>query len=1132
MKIQEYLNSRNGNKGLDKQLCVLAESIIKDVIEHQKRVIKIMPEFDLHDEAHLSKVEEIMAECIGDNQLAQLSSIDLFLLLMAAWLHDCGMAPADWELKLLGITEGIGDYQVCKDSICHDTKPEMKHREAYLFVKNKKDAIYGKAEDVASWLFGCKTEDALVDYLATELIDYQIFRNGYASDLKSATSLSQFEQINAQIRVNYIRKTHPVRAEYYIKNLEKKFCDAVGGNWIKKLLIDLSRICRAHGEDMKYVESLPSLIQYKAGIEANPQFVAMMLRLGDIVQFSEDRAPKVLRQAIMFDSDYSFKQWLVKDGLNYEIKDRTVTYSAFCDTPSNYYQLQDYLDWVDDEIVNFQMIKERWNPVYNLPLKKVVRDNITFDADSFIPARGKKFRLEQNNILQLLMGLKLYDSEYDGIRELYQNALDACRCMISRHKAVGKVVEGHIAFGIQEDARGSYLYCKDNGIGMTQSVIEKYLLNIGSSYYKSDDFFRRLSSWNQDFVPVSQFGIGILSCFMIGNRLSITTKSEDTKKILSCCIEGPTEYFYYTKPCDADVDDLGDSGTIVKVYLKEDYRDSLDVNPIEKLGLVMQYERTNVIRGEFDEYNKFYDQWNKHLFKRLSTYISAPIEGIRVGVNLSDNSFLEVLPRPMRFNFGEYGLEESDSDFINFIAERNFCENGDMYVELQKNLIAYSIRVEESGLEYRTLFSLPLPNAPTMTDGTRHFYIRSTGGSSICIDGISISDRNCHNDQYTEYLTQSGSLNFVGSDRPVLSVNRAKIVSFPKRIDSISQCLCVKLLKEAIECTSQHIEKFNLSKDVKTCNQIWDYIFRHFEQINLLFVNSLSTSSLASMKWPPLEKLVGKSISIERFMSAKNLVLKNYDYWALDTLTQKLVIARFVTADSIEVTQECDVVIKSRNSGYVPEQDERFCHSHNVVKVEKDNGVFDDCDIISQLYPLAPSKLFDELKKGYYGQFGNERAIILSAYSNSFFAFYKQDSRLVHPSYGMYTANKHILGNNPFMVYRFDTKVRDINMISFEDGEIYAKGQKVMITAFVSPRELSEEDKVQLSSRDEEPVYLEGLKSGWSILTTGERDYNLVIMPGKKSRRDLVKGIPDFFWEKYKDTYFVFFDGTNVKQWV
>lgn len=1131
MNIQEYLDKRDENNGLDLQLRTLSKSIIKEVTEHQKRVIQIMPEFDLHDEKHLSEVEEIIAKYIGDDRLKRLSSIDLFLLIMAAWLHDCGMAPADWELNLMELTEGIGDYHINKDSICHDTKPEMKYKEAYEFVLNRGNSIYGRAEDIASWIFGCKTEEKLISYLANELIEYQKYRNGYSEALRSVASISQFETINTQIRASYIRKTHPRRAEQYIQNLETQFYESVRSSWVKKLLIDLSHICRAHGEELNYVESLPVIFQYKAGINANPQFVAMMLRLGDIVQYSEDRAPNSLRHAILFNSDYSHKQWLVKDGLNYEIEDGAVTYSAFCETPSKYYQLQDYLDWVDDEITNFRGMQEGWNDLYKLSLKKVVRENITFDTEAFTPARGKKFRLEQNNILQMLMGLKLYNSEYDAIRELYQNALDACRCMMSRHKGSGKKTEGFITFGIDEDDNGRYLYCKDNGIGMTSNVIENYLLNIGSSYYKSNDFHRKLASWNQDFVPVSQFGIGILSCFMIGTRLSITSKSEESKAPISCCIEGPTEYFYYIKPKDADLDELGDTGTLIKVYLKEKYRDSLDVSPIEKIGLVMQYEQPCTIEGEFSKYNTYYERWNKHLFKIISAYISTTIDGVHVGVHLSDNSFLEVFPRPMRFNFGEYGLEDSDSDYINFIAERNICDSGNMYVELQKNLIAYPIKVKDSGIEYKTLLSLPLPGAPLMTDDTRRFYIRSTGGSSICIDGITVADRSVHDDQYTDYLAFSGTLNFIGSERPALSVNRTRIVSFPNKIESISQSLCVKVLKKAIECTINHINKYNLSKDIDTCNQIWDYIFKHFEQINHLFVNCLSNSSLASMNWPSLEQLVQKTISIKDFMDAKKLEIRNYNYWTLDTLAQKLVFAKFITADSIEVTINHTIIVKSNMCGFLPEEDERYSKRHYVIKVDKDNGVFDNYDIISNLYPLVSACLFHELKAGYYGQNCTDRVIILPAYSNSFYAFCNQDSRLVHPSYGMYISDKHRFGHNTAMVHRFESKVPDINLLSLEE-RFRAEGNELMITAYISPRELSIDDQKRLNAGSDDHVYLKGLKAGWSILTTGKHEYNLVIKAGKKTRQELVKGLPDYFWEHYKEKKFVFIDGTDVKQGV
>ena len=128
----------------------------------------------------------------------------------------------------------------------------------------------------------------------------------------------------------------------------------------------------------------------------------------------------------------------------------------------------------------------------------------------------------------------------------------------------------------------------------------------------------------------------------------------------------------------------------------------------------------------------------------------------------------------------------------------------------------------------------------------------------------------------------------------------------------------------------------------------------------------------------------------------------------------------------------------------------------------------------------------------------------------------------------MYSANKEIIRRNSSMVYRFDTKVSDINMIAF-GNEFRSRYEKLMITAFISPKELSNEDEIHLKAKNDDPVYFEGLKSGWSILTTGELEYNLVIMPGKRSRKELVDGIPDFFWDQYKDIKFVFFDGTKCR---
>ena len=104
---------RRGRKAkgenLASKLNLLAEKIIKTAGEHQKRVVQVMPEFDLHDANHLAKVLDNMACLIGKERIKTLTDIDLFLLIASAYLHDCGMAPAEWEQKLMQLTEGT-DY--------------------------------------------------------------------------------------------------------------------------------------------------------------------------------------------------------------------------------------------------------------------------------------------------------------------------------------------------------------------------------------------------------------------------------------------------------------------------------------------------------------------------------------------------------------------------------------------------------------------------------------------------------------------------------------------------------------------------------------------------------------------------------------------------------------------------------------------------------------------------------------------------------------------------------------------------------------------------------------------------------------------------------------------------------------
>lgn len=87
----------------------------------------------------------------------------------------------------------------------------------------------------------------------------------------------------------------------------------------------------------------------------------------------------------------------------------------------------------------------------------------------------------------------------------------------------------------------------DYGMGMNEYVIQNHLLNKGNSYYKSDTFkFQKLkisNSLTKDFTPISRFGIGLLSCFILGDKIDINTMPIDHSDKIRLSISGMNNHY-------------------------------------------------------------------------------------------------------------------------------------------------------------------------------------------------------------------------------------------------------------------------------------------------------------------------------------------------------------------------------------------------------------------------------------------------------------------------------------------------------------------------------------------------------------------------------------------------------------
>lgn len=1136
MRIIEELENRSkapsDSVKIELKLYTLADDLEKKARSHLKRITRILPEFDIHDEKHSEKVIFNIEKLLAKN-VQQLSTYELFLLHLSSFFHDCAMAPSDWELNVLQFTEGTSNFKAFEQSICHDLKDPFKISYAKNIIKENKNIFYGTFEaDVKDWLFSPNNEDKLIDYLASMLIEYQNYRNGFAEQLRKINNKEEFEKLNTFIRTDYIRATHHIRIESYLNNLESVFGNSFEQPaWGKRLAKDLALVCRSHGEDINYIENLNQSAQYYGNESANLQLVAMLLRLGDIIHFSFDRAPLELRTSRLFRSEFSFLQWALKNnGVNYSIENGKISFRAYCETPEIYFKLHDYLDWIEFEIQNYFKLDRHWDESYKSIIPnlqdKIERTNITNDEKAFLPKRGLSFSLNQKRIIELLMGVGLYKDKFASLRELYQNALDACKCMISEAKSVHHDAKGKIQFSIEKFDDKVYLCCSDNGIGMTKDVIENYLLKIGNSYYKSSEFYKKQAEWGGTFTPTSQFGIGILSCFMIGNKLEIITKTKDGG-FVSCAIDGPHENFYYKTTTDSEKELIIESGTIVKVLLSDGNKNIFN-NQLEKLYLLLE-GKPNYFPEQFKRYENLYNNWDKHLYRLVNSFVTIIPDDINVEIVLDNEEYLQILNKPVLPTHEEFSFTKEDLEFLDFLnSQRRLKKLNINYSEIKESLETYEIDIKSDSIHFRTTLTLPKPGA---IDPELHaFYsLPKIGASGVCVDGVSIDDRQISiNHFYSDALHRNGILNFIGENKPQLTVDRTSLVSYPTEYEKNAEEISKRLIQEVISKTRNHISKYNLQKS--ELELLWKFVFDKIGFADSVFINELSYTDYGNIFWKGIEKTTNEKISIKEFLKKDNIEFKDFNFSTLDKLTEKLLLFKLISADKIDVENDY-VKCESKQLFKAPFLGKKNDLDFNKILIKSDSWTdkYSEFDIVSSLFPLIPEHLFDAIND-FERIKVNYRTKIIPAYGNGITAFFDQDPLLVHEMLGLYTPDSNLFEKEINRVYEFDKKRADFGLYEINEKFGASSKKHFVLTAFVAPRVLNKAEQEKLEQiKDKDQSYYEGATKGWSILVTGRKIQNIIILPGQKSRKELSAILSNEFWEENKDISFKYLNGIEMK---
>lgn len=884
-----------------------------------------------------------MANLMGQEQLEKLSVYDLFFLAAAAYVHDWGMAPTDYEKEVLLLAEKLPLPAIIPS--ISDCKAIIKENENSIFANKKKDALSVKILP--------KEEKALTTFLAQLYHDYLDFRNGYTEDyrkLSDETDVNKKNEsiaaFNKSIRVEYLRQTHAQRSSDYIRNwpLPDEPLQS------RDLFTALASVVSAHVEPFSTVDALdhkktfPLVDDQDDSNVANLQFCAMLLRIGDVVHFSYDRAPAVIRKEKIFTSADSEKQWQVKKNVTVQVSSGKVRFQASCPTPQQYGFLQTYIGYVNDEIDHFNDLVPHWPERYQQQLKHV--DNqVKAENNAFETRPNLKFTLNQNKIIELLMGVQLYSDPYTCLRELYQNALDACRCVIPmRERKCENNPKCTIEFGVKEDDGGRYLYCLDNGKGMSKHIIEHFFLNIGSSYYKSKEFYTQWAKDKAGFAPTSQFGIGILSCFMLGTRLEVLTKEYEGKDgLIYFGVDGPQEMFYYWSneripDEDKEIFSRRQSGTLVKVYLKKEYADNLECGPLEKLKLLkcIDTDDDDIASIKDVKYRNLFNRWQRHIYKHVFDFVQIPFPNIAVQVRVGDQP-LPIDPRPSmaKVDWQEY---EQGAEMVKQLKYR--------YSHLwhrNTHSIAYPIVINRPKYHFHSMLCLPTREDETFE---YNFFERAR----TCVDGVQIKGDLTDGYDMEYDMRKVGIFNFVGSQKPQITVDRRKFVNTVP-IDDM-EALCTDYVGKVYRKTKEHISNHNIPTDSSFYNKIWRWVIEQLPKgsLRLLLMNLFDKEVYPSFDI----KTSFATLPLPQLMSMKEIILP-YHSISKDGEDRPFLIKKLSAVKSYTIAENGDLHLTFTEPQTMPLF--KINPDSCSVGLPEDKGLFEDYDMVSPFLPLASHRL-------------------------------------------------------------------------------------------------------------------------------------------------------------------------------